>query len=398
MEEQIMGVLSGYTVIEMAGIGPSPMTGMMLADMGARVIRIERTSEIKPNLHYKDASMRGKKSIALNVKTKEGRDILLKLIETADVLTEGFRPGVMEKLGLCPEECLKINPKLVYGRMTGWGQEGPLAKTAGHDLNYIAITGALWGMGPKDRKPPIPLNLIGDMGGGGMLLTVGILGALLETKTSGKGQVIDAAMVDGASQLMWMFHGFQAMNFWNGNAREANVLDGAAPFYDTYDTSDGKWVTLGPIEPQFFAEFVRLFGLESVKTGDQMNHAKWPETKAAIAAHFKTKTRDEWCKIFDGTDACFAPVLNMNEAVDYAHNAERNAFVNVDGFPQPAPAPLFSRTPSNVAHGAKFKGEDTKAVLTEYGYSETEIAALSEKGALPGQDTSAAGPLPFKVK
>jgi alpha-methylacyl-CoA racemase len=376
-----MGPLNGYTVIELAGIGPAPMGGMILADMGAEVIRIERTAGAN-SLLMKDVSARGKKSVTLNLKDQAGIETLLRMVENADVLIDPFRPGVCEKLGLGPDVCLQRNPKLVFARMTGWGQEGPLAHAAGHDINYISITGALYGVGRKGEKPVPPLNLVGDMGGGGMLLVTGVLAALLETANSGKGQVIDAAMVDGAAQLMWMFHGFQAMGMWDATQRESNMLDGGAHFYDTYECADGEYISIGSIEPQFYALLKQLAGLSEEEFGDQNNAARWPEMKAKLTEVFKTRTQAQWCEIMEGTDTCFAPVLSFRDAPSHPANIARNTYIEVDGITQPAPAPRFSRTPSRVRHGAHAVGEDTDAVLAAMGFAEKEIQQLRQSGAI----------------
>ena len=361
-----MGTLSGYRVIELAGIGPAPMAGMMLADMGAEVIRIERSGAMDPRM-TKDVSFRGKKSVVLNLKSPEGAATLLAMVEKADVLIDPYRPGVCEKLGIGPDACFKANGKLIFGRMTGWGQEGPLAHAAGHDINYIALTGALYAVGAAGEKPVPPLNLVGDMGGGGMLLVNGILAALLEAGRSGKGQIVDAAMVDGAAQLMWMFHGFQAMGMWDASARGANFLDGGAHFYDTYACADGQYVAIGSLEPQFYALLFEKVGLDSNLFKDQMNKSKWPEMKALLAEAIKLKTRDEWTASMEGTDVCFAPVLSFMEAPQHPANVARSTYIEVDGVTQPAPAPRFSKTPSSVGHGAHAIGADTEAVLREMG-------------------------------
>jgi len=376
-----MGPLQGFTVIELAGIGPSPMTGMILADMGANVIRIERSTKLDP-LQAKDASYRGKKSVVLNLKSEEGRETLLKMVEQAHVLIEGYRPGVTEKLGLGPEDCWERNPKLVYGRMTGWGQDGPLAQAAGHDINYISLTGALYACGRPGETPVAPLNLVGDMGGGGMLLLSGVLAALLEAEKSGKGQVVDAAMVDGAAQLMWMFHGFQAVGAWDARDRGVNFLDGGAHFYDSYETADNKYISLGSIEPQFYAQLIELAGLDAEQFSAQLDSSRWPELKQAIAEVFKTKTQAAWCDIMEGTDVCFAPVLSLNEAPNHPHNVERKTYIEVDGYTQPAPAPRFSRTPSGVRHGQHKPGEDGERVLAEAGFSASDIEKLKSAGVL----------------
>ena len=357
------------------------MTGMLLADMGADVIRIERASKDTP-MTKSDPSYRGKRSIALDLKARAGVDAFLRLVEHADVVTEGFRPGVAERLGIGPDACLARNPKLVYGRMTGWGQDGPLANAAGHDINYIALTGALHAIGRAGEAPVPPLNLVGDMGGGGMLLALGVLAALLEAQKSGEGQVVDAAMTDGSAQLMWMFHGFAAMGFHNADERGVNVLDGGAHFYDCFETSDGKYVSIGAIEPQFYNELVERLGLDPENFGTQMDPTQWPKLKAELAAVFKTTTRDEWCELLEGSDVCFAPVLSLNEAPEHPHNRARDTYVTIDGVTQPAPAPRFSRTPSAVRHGNRPLGSDTDAVLAEFGFSDDEIASLRDGGCL----------------
>ncbi len=376
-----MGPLNGYTVLELAGIGPAPMGGMILADMGAEVIRIDRAGNA-PGLHMKDVSTRGKKSVALNLKDPAGIETLLRMVENADVVIDPFRPGVCEKLGIGPDVCLERNPKLVFARMTGWGQNGPLAQAAGHDINYISITGALYAMGRKGEKPVPPLNLVGDMGGGGMLLVNGVLAALLESANSGKGQVIDAAMVDGAAQLMWMFHGFEAMGMWDASQRESNLLDGAAHFYDSYECADGEYISIGSIEPQFYALLKQHAGLSEEDFGDQNNAEKWPEMKAKITAVFKQKNQAQWCEIMEGTDVCFAPVLNFIDAPSHPANVARNAYIEVDGVTQPAPAPRFSRTPSEVRNGGSAAGADTETILAEMGFSENEVDELKNAGAI----------------
>jgi len=376
-----MGPLNGYTVIELSGIGPAPMAGMILADMGAEVIRIERPGAFSPP-QSRDVSFRGKKSVVLNLKSAEGIETLLRMVENADVLIDPYRPGVCEKLGIGPEVCLARNPKLIFGRMTGWGQEGPLALAAGHDINYISITGALYAMGRKGEKPVPPLNLVGDMGGGGMLLVNGVLAALLETHNSGKGQVIDAAMVDGAAQLMWMFHGFQAAGGWDESQRESNMLDGGAHFYDAYECADGAYVSIGSIEPQFYALLMEKAELDPEEFGDQHNRDLWPALSDKLTEVFKTKTQAEWCEIMEGTDVCFAPVLNFMDAPGHPANVAREAYVEVDGITQPAPAPRFSRTPGEVKHGARELGADTDDTLAAMGFEGAEIAKLREAGAI----------------
>lgn len=378
-----MGVLDGYRVIEIGGIGPGPMAGMMLADMGAEVIRVERDIHTNP-LYVADVSARGKKSITLNLKSAGGQEALFKLIESSDVLFEGYRPGIAEKLGFGPQDCWSVNPGLIYGRMTGWGQEGPLAHSAGHDINYIALTGALHSIGRAGEKPVVPLNLIGDFGGGAMFLVTGILGALLERERSGKGQVVDAAMVDGVSNLMWMFHTFYAAGAWDINDRGSNLLDGGAFFYDTYETADGKYIALGPIEPKFYSELVELAGLAQDKfcVDLQYDRTQWSDNRKAFCEIFRTKTRDEWCNLLEASDACFSPVLDLAEAPDHPHNKYRRGYVDVDGNTQPAPAPRFSRTPSSIRHGQHKKGADTKTILANLGYSDQTIAAMKSQGEI----------------
>jgi alpha-methylacyl-CoA racemase len=327
-------------------------------------------------------SFRGKKSVVLNLKDPQGVEVLLRMVENADCLIDPYRPGVCEKLGVGPEVCLARNPKLVFGRMTGWGQEGPMANAAGHDINYISITGALYATGRAGEKPVPPLNLVGDMGGGGMLLVNGILAALLESHNSGQGQVIDAAMVDGAAQLMWMFHGFQAMGAWDETRREANMLDGAMHFYDTYECADGEYVSIGSIEPQFYALLMQYAELDPEVFGNQHDRERLPEMKAALSEIMKSKTQAEWCEIMEGTDVCFAPVLNFMDAPKHPANVARNTYIEIDGVTQPAPAPRFSRTPSAVSHGARGVGEDTDAMLAAMGFETQEIAGLREAGSI----------------
>ena len=360
-----MGPLKGIKVIEMAGIGPGPFAGMLLADMGAEVIVVERKAD-PSKTRLPDCSRRGKRSIALNLKSEEGINTLLSLIEKADVLFEGFRPGVMERLGIGPDVCLDENPKLVYGRMTGWGQTGPLAKAAGHDINYISLSGALHAMGRQQENPVPPLNLVGDYGGGTMFLVMGILAALLECKTSGKGQVVDAAMTEGSANLMAMFNSLHAMGMWSPK-RGVNLLDSGAHFYEVYETKDGKYVSIGSIEPQFYALLMEKANLDKETFGQQMNQKAWPSLKEKLTTIFKTKTRAEWCAIMEGTDVCFAPVLDFLEAQQHPHNVARKAYIEVNGMMQPAPAPRFSRTPSEVQSGAPAAGENTEAVLADWG-------------------------------
>ncbi len=356
------GPLAGYRIVELAGIGPGPFCGMVLADLGADIVRVDRPDGAAASKH--DVVGRGRRSVALDLKSAEGRADCLALIERADALIEGFRPGVMERLGLGPSECHARNPRLVYGRMTGWGQDGPWAKTAGHDINYIALTGALWSIGRRDERPPPPLNLIGDYGGGGMFLALGILAALLEAKGSGRGQVVDAAMTDGAALLMSVFYGMHAAGRW-ANAREANRLDGACPYYDTYVCADGKFIAVGALEPQFFALLLKGLGLEPARYADREDTARWPAIRADFAAVFRTKSRDAWAAIFDGTDACVAPVLDLEEAPRHPHNAARATFTEAHDVLRPAAAPRFSRTVSSVAVPAE--GAALQAVLKAWG-------------------------------
>ncbi|MDG0978631.1 MAG: CaiB/BaiF CoA-transferase family protein [Halieaceae bacterium] len=376
-----MGPLNGFTVLELGGIGPAPMGGMILADMGAEVIRIDRKGGMDPRI-MKDVSARGKKSIVVNLKSQEGVETFLRLVENADVVIDPYRPGVCEKLGIGPDVCMARNPKLIFARMTGWGQEGPMAQAAGHDINYISLTGALFATGRRGERPVPALNLIGDMGGGGMLLVNGVLAALLESSQSGKGQVLDVAMVDGAAQLMWMMHGFEAVGAWDATRREANMLDGAAHFYDTYECACGGYVSIGSIEPQFYALLLELADLDKSTFSDQNNQALWPELKAKLTDVFKARTRDEWCAIMEGTDVCFAPVLNFKEAPSHPANVARNVYQEVDGIVQPSPAPRFSRTPSEIRHGAHGIGEDTVSVLQAMGFAADEIEQLQNNNSV----------------
>ncbi|MEZ5870490.1 MAG: CaiB/BaiF CoA-transferase family protein [Nitratireductor sp.] len=368
----LVGPLAGLKVIEFAGLGPCPLAGQMLGDLGAEVILIERKSgKADPS----DINNRSKRRIALNLKSEEGVAVALRLIETADILIEGFRPGVMEKLGLGPEECHECNPRLVYGRMTGWGQEGPLSSSAGHDINYLAITGALHAIGRKGEPPVPPLNLAADYAGGTMFLLLGVLSALYETQRSGKGQVVDAAMVDGVPALMGLFHMFIARGQWESR-RESNLLDGGAPFYRCYETSDGKYLSVGPLEPQFFAELVKLADLPGEILQNQYDVDSWRENHALFEDVFISKSRAEWEEIFEGSDACVAPVLTFDEAAAYPANVERNVFIDVGGIVQAAPAPRFGRTPARKPVAPAAPGSDGAAILAEAGFDDEEIAAL----------------------
>lgn len=374
-----MGPLEGIRVVELAGIGPGPFCGMLLSDMGAEVIRVERKGARGGSKF--DVLSRGRRSIAVDLKSPEGVETVLKLVEKADILQEGFRPGVTERLGLGPDVCLARNPKLVYGRMTGWGQYGPMANAAGHDINYISLTGALHAVG-LDNKPVAPLNLVGDFGGGALYLAMGMLAAVVNAQRTGEGQVVDVAMTDGASSLMSMMYGFKASGMWTDD-RASNMLDGGAHFYDTYETSDGKWISLGSIEPQFYALLREHADLTDADFDAQMDRSKWPELKAKLAGVIKSKTRDEWDAIMSGTDICYGPVLSMEEAPRHPHNVARETFVEIDGVVQPNVAPRFSRTKSEI-QGAPCSeaGKDTEAVLADIGLSPEDIASLREKGAI----------------
>lgn len=374
-----MGPLHGLKVIELASIGPGPMCAMLLADQGADVVRIDRTEPSGlglPTATRFDVTARGRRSISLDLKHPDGRDAALRLIDRADVLIEGWRPGVAERLGLGPDDCLARNPGLVYGRMTGFGQTGPLAQAAGHDLNYIALTGALHAIGPGGGKPVPPLNLVGDYGGGALYLAFGLMAALYERQKSGRGQVVDAAMVDGAASLLSIFHGLAAAGQWNDQARGANLLDGGAPFYDTYACADGRHISLGPLEPKFFAELARRIGLDERFVQRQYDRRLWPEMREAIAARIATKSRDAWTAELEGTDACFAPVLTMGEAPQHPHAQARGAFIEVAGVTQAAPAPRFSRSTAAHPEAPPEIGAHTRALLAEAGYRDDEIDAL----------------------
>jgi alpha-methylacyl-CoA racemase len=371
----------------MVGIGPCPFAAMMLADMGADVIRIDRKPDPDapnpyPMLGTKfDVMARGRRSLALDLKDPRARQLLLDLVAKADVLVEGFRPGVMERLGLGPDACLERNPRLVYGRVTGWGQAGPLSQAAGHDLNYLALSGMLHAMGRASAPPAPPLNLVGDFGGGAMMLAFGVVCAAFEAKQSGKGQVVDAAMTDGAALLGAMMYGLRAFGSWS-DAREANLLDGGAPFYDCYACADGKFISIGAIEPQFYAQLLALSGIEDPQFRKQWRQADWPELKRKFADIFAARTRDEWCRLLEGTDVCFAPVLDMAEAPRHPHNAARATFVEVDGVTQPAPAPRFSRTQAVLGAPPSRPGQDGATVLEDWGWSAASVDALRRAGVL----------------
>ena len=370
-----MGPLKDVKVIEMAGIGPAPFCGMILADMGAEVISVERITAAGRGSSA-DIASRGKKSIAVDIRKPEGQDIIKKLVESADVLIEGFRPGVMEKNNLGPDELLNINPKLIFGRMTGWGQNGPLANAAGHDINYIALSGVLGAIGKKDTPPPPPLNLIGDFGGGGMLLALGVCAALNTVNKEGKGQVIDAAMTEGSALLMSMMYGMLNSGIWT-DSRDSNLLDGAAHFYGCYECKDGKFVSIGSIEPQFYSLLREKMNIDEDIFDNQMDKNSWPALRENLENRFKEKTRDEWCQIMEGTDICFAPVLSMNEAINHEHNVERKSFFDLDNVVQPSPAPKFSYSESEVSHPPVKVGTHTKEIMISLGLEEkfTELTS-----------------------
>jgi alpha-methylacyl-CoA racemase len=380
------GPLTGYRIIEIAGIGPGPFAAMMLADMGAEVIRVERAQSVRgpaPDTPHFDVMLRGRRNIAIDLKNPEGVATLLDLVERADALIEGFRPGVMERLGIGPDVCLARNPKLVFGRMTGWGQEGMYAQAAGHDINYISLAGALAHFGRRDEAPVPPLNMVGDFGGGGMFLAYGVVCALLEAQRSGQGQVVDTAMVDGAAVLMSMFWAFKSAGIFNENARGTNLLDTGAHFYDVFECADGKYVSLGSIEPQFYAELMRLTGLDGdPEFAKQMDQSQWPHLKARLGEVMKSKTRDEWCSIMEATDVCFAPVLTMSEAAQHPHNVERKTFIEVGGVQQPAPAPRYSRTTTEVVSAPAHPGQHSKEILTDWGVPADRIDALLDSKAV----------------
>jgi alpha-methylacyl-CoA racemase len=384
------GPLSGIRVLELAGIGPGPFCAMMLADMGADVLRVDRPEPVDLGLPLEpkfDVIARGRRSIALDLKHTGTIEIALALVEKADVLIEGFRPGVTERLGLGPDACLARNPRLVYGRVTGWGQDGPLAQAAGHDINYIAIAGALHAIGPAQRPAP-PLNLVGDYGGGAMYLAFGIVCALCERHSSGRGQVIDTAMSEGAASLMSIFYGRMAAGLWH-DKRGVNILDGGAPWYNVYETADGKYVAVGAIESRFYAKLMQRLGLDTPSLPDQYDRTRWPELRANLARIFQQKTRDEWCEALAGHDVCIAPVLSIAEAPSHPHNRARGAFFECDGVIQPGLAPRFSRTPGRVERGAPRRGEGGAAALADWGFSPEQIAQFRQSGAVMEDDHNA---------
>ncbi len=379
-----MGPLNGFRIVEIAGIGPGQLCGMLLADMGAQIIRIDRpvTDDVGVSIPPEFNLMnRSRPTLSVDLKTVEGVNLVLRLCEDADAIFEGFRPGSMEKLGLGPSECMAVNERLVYGRMTGWGQDGPLSDTAGHDTNYIALAGALNAIGDKDRPPPLPLNLVGDFGGGALFLAMGLLAAMLEAGKSGKGQVVDAAMIDGVASMMTLFYGLMAGNMWNDN-RQSNLLDGAAPFARSYETSDGKYIAVCAIENRFYQTLLGSLEISTIKATDQYDMANWAEHISIFTRKFKEKTRDEWADILESTDSCAAPVLSLSEVVQHPHSKARNTYTTVEGIQQPGPAPRFSRTPSQIKHGPTIPGEHDHRVLSDWGLGDVEIESLIEKGAL----------------
>jgi alpha-methylacyl-CoA racemase len=382
------GPLSGYRIIELAGIGPGPFAAMLLADMGAEVVRVERAQNVRgpaPDTPHPDVSLRGRRNIALDLKHPDGAATLLDLVEHADALIEGFRPGVMERLGIGPDQCLARNPKLVFGRMTGWGQEGPYSQAAGHDINYISLAGALAHFGRQGEAPVPPLNMVGDFGGGGMFLAFGVVCGILEAQKSGQGQVIDTAMVDGTATLMSMFWSMKASGAFDENNRGTNLLDTGSHFYDAYRCADGKYISLGSIEPQFYAELLQLTGLsDDPEFKRQMDRDLWPHLKTRIRQVFETKTQDEWCKIMEHTDVCFAPVLTMSEAAEHPHNIAREAFIEIGGITQPAPAPRFSRTVPEIPTPGAHPGQHSREILTDWGVPAARIDEVLANGAVKG--------------
>lgn len=388
------GPLAGVRVVELAGLGAAPFCGMLLADFGADVVRVGRTTEVAApggiagllGLEHEDPATdvlgRGRRSVAIDLKQDEGRGLVLDLVAGADALLEGFRPGVAERLGVGPDECLARNPRLVYGRLTGWGQEGPYAQAAGHDLNYIALAGALHAVGRRGEPPVPPVNLVGDFGGGGMLLAVGMLAALLEARASGRGQVVDAAMVDGSALLMTMLYGLRAAGAWNVE-RGTNALDTGAPFYNVYETADGRYVTVAAIEPRFYAALMDRLGLDP---GEQWDRANWPARQELLAETFARRTLADWCELLEGTDGCFAPVLDMDEAPQHAHNLRRGTFTHVAGVLQPSPAPRFSRTACPRPTAPAPPGAHTRAVLAELGLDAEDAAGLRDRGVVAWPD------------
>jgi len=377
-----MGALSGYKIIELSGIGPGPLCGMLLSDLGAEVIRIDRSQTAMPQSDPKfDITGRNKKSICLNLKNKESKDIFFKLIKDADALIEGFRPGVTEKLGIGPDDCLNVNPKLVYGRITGWGQDGPLSQAAGHDINYIALAGALFSIGQKDTKPSIPINLIGDYAGGTMFLAFGVCAALLSVSKTGKGQVVDAAMIDGVSSLLTILYSLSQSGIWNVNKKGTNIFDGGSPFYQVYETKDNKYISVGSLEPQFYQLLIEKLDLgEDFK--NQMDISKWPELINKLENLFKSKTQSQWNDLLENTDVCYAPVLSINEVREHPHMKARNNFISIEDVVQPTPAPRFSKTNSDTPKKAPKLGENNEEILLQLGYTDDDIKSFKERGII----------------
>jgi alpha-methylacyl-CoA racemase len=379
-----LGPLKGVKIVEIAGIGPGQLCGMLLADMGAQVIRVDRIATGEPAVALParfDLMNRSRPAIAVDLKSREGVELVLELCATADALFEGFRPGVMERLGLGPEACMARNPKLVYGRMTGWGQDGPLADRAGHDPNYIALAGVLSCIGERDGAPVYPLNLIGDFGGGGVYMALGLLAGILEAGKSGRGQVVDAAMVDGAASLLTLFYGLLAAGLWK-EERGSNLLDGGAPFLRPYETADGKFVVIGALEPRFFRLLLERMGIDDIDPSAQADPGKWPAMRQRFEAAFRTRSRQEWCDLLQDTDACFTPVLTLSEATRHPHALARGTYVEVDGIMQPGPAPRFSRTPSVVSQPPRAAGAGSREVLQAWGLAAERIEALGRSGTL----------------
>jgi alpha-methylacyl-CoA racemase len=376
-----MGPLRGIRVVELVGIGPGPFCAMLLADLGAEVLAVDRPASTPEAMAWPALFARGRRRVGVDLKHPDGPGVVLDLVAGADALVEGFRPGVAERLGIGPEECLARNPRLVYGRVTGWGQDGPLARAAGHDIDYIALAGALHPIGPAGGPPVPPLNLVGDFGGGGMLLALGVVAALLEAGRSGRGQVVDAAMVDGAALLTTQLHELLAAGRWS-DRRGANLLDGAAPFYAVYETADGRHLAVGALEPRFYAELLQRLGLDGGDLPDRLDRDGWPELRERLAALFRTRTREEWCRLLEGTDACVAPVLSLTEAPAHPHNRARGTFVDVGGVVQPAPAPRFSRTPCATPEPPPGPGEDPGPTLAAWGLAPDEVARLRAGGAV----------------
>jgi alpha-methylacyl-CoA racemase len=382
--QNAQGPLAGIRIIELGGVGPAPFCCMLLSDLGAEIVRIDRPPGYDggaPVDHRFNLLHRGRRSAALDLKNKEAVAAVLKLVSRADALIEGFRPGVAEKLGLGPDACLAVNPGLVYGRMTGWGQYGPFAQEPGHDINYISLTGVLHSVGREQGPPAIPLNLAGDFGGGSLYLALGVVSAILERQRSGKGQVIDAAMVDGSASLMTLFYGMRAGGYWH-DERGTNRLDSGAPWYNVYETKDGRWLSVGSNESRFWRNTLQLLGLREDEMPGQHDRSHWPEVHEKFAAVFRTRTRDEWCALAEGREVCIAPVMSMSEAPDHPHLRARETFVVRDGVVQPAPAPRFSRTPGAIQRSPPTPGEHTEAVLSDWGFSADELAALREAAAI----------------